>query len=47
WVRERLPLLCAQDGSLLAAGDVVLADGFQRQLAEAGLKLRWRCPDHA
>ena len=47
WVRERLPLLCAQDGSLLAAGDVVLADGFKRQLAEAGLELRWRCPDHA
>ena len=47
WVRERLPLLCAADGSVLAAGDVVLADGFQRQLAGTGLRLRWRCPDHA
>ena len=44
WVRERLPLLCAADGSVLAAGDMVLADGFERHLTGRGLRLRWRCP---
>ena len=47
WVRERLPLLCAADGRVLAAGDLVLSAGFERGLARAGLKLRWRCPAHA
>lgn len=42
WVRERLPLLSAPDGSLLAAGDVVLSAQFQRQLEQAGLRLHWR-----
>ena len=47
WVRERMPLLCAADGTVLAAGDVVMSGWLERQLADAGLRLRWRCPDHA
>lgn len=47
WVRERLPLLCAADGSVLAAGDLILSESFERALVRAGLELRWRCPDHA
>lgn len=42
WVRERLPLLSAADGSLLAAGDLVLSAAFDRQLRTCGLRLSWR-----
>ena len=42
WVRERLPLISAPDGSLLAAGDLALSSRFSQQLAHAGLRLTWR-----
>src|SRR5690606_20425831 len=42
WVRERLPLLSAADGALLAAGDVVFSAALERQLRRAGLRLLWR-----
>ncbi|MGY0559196.1 tRNA lysidine(34) synthetase TilS [Luteimonas sp. A277] len=42
WVRERLPLLSAKDGSLLAAADVALSSSFKQQLGHAGLRLTWQ-----
>jgi tRNA(Ile)-lysidine synthase len=41
WVRERLPLLFAGDGTLLAAGDLVFDGEFARWLRDAGLRLEW------
>lgn len=46
WQRERMPLLCSSDGTVLAAGDVVVSAALERELAGAGVRLRWRCPDH-
>ena len=46
WRRERMPLLCSSDGTVLAAGDVVVSAALERELAGAGVRLRWRCPDH-
>lgn len=45
WLRAELPILRAQDGAVLAAGDLVVSHVLERQLAGAGLRLRWRCPD--
>jgi len=39
WLRERLPLLHATDGTLLAAGDLVLADAWHAHAN--GRQLRW------
>lgn len=47
WLRECMPLLCAADGTVLAAGDVVVSAQLERHLADTGLRLRWHCPDHA
>ncbi|HEY9144587.1 MAG TPA: tRNA lysidine(34) synthetase TilS [Arenimonas sp.] len=41
WERERLPLLSHPDGTLLAAGDLLLAGSFQDWLAARGTRLRW------
>ncbi len=41
WVRERLPLLSAADGTLLAAGDLVLSAAFEAWSRGAGRRLRW------
>lgn len=41
WERERLPLLSHPDGSLLAAGDLLVAGEFQDWLATHGTRLRW------
>lgn len=41
WQRERLPLLFATDGELLAAGDLLLSARMQRWLHERGATLRW------
>ena len=46
WLRERMPVLCAADGTVLAAGDMVVSAQLERQLADTGLRLCWRCPDH-
>ena len=40
--RERLPLLSHPDGTLLAAGDLMLAGGFQDWLATHETRLRWQ-----
>ena len=42
WERERLPLLSHPDGTLLAAGDLMLAGGFQDWLATHETRLRWQ-----
>jgi tRNA(Ile)-lysidine synthase len=42
WLRRRLPLLRAPDEELLAAGDAVLSDRWQREVAARGMSLRWR-----
>lgn len=42
WERERLPLLSDHAGRLLAAGDLVLADDFDRWLRARGARLAWR-----
>ncbi|MAL03685.1 MAG: tRNA lysidine(34) synthetase TilS [Arenimonas sp.] len=41
WERCRLPLLSHPDGSLLAAGDLLVAGEFQDWLAARGTRLRW------
>ncbi|HST45161.1 MAG TPA: tRNA lysidine(34) synthetase TilS [Luteimonas sp.] len=41
WLRTRMPLLCAADGRLLAAGDRILADGVEAGLRTLGLRLAW------
>ena len=41
WRRERLPLLFASDGELLAAGDLLLSARMQHWLRERGAALRW------
>lgn len=41
WQRLRLPLLCAPDGRVLAAGDRLLSAGFDAWLREHGARLRW------
>lgn len=45
WTRDRLPLLYAADGELLAAGDLVLAPAFAERLRAADARLRWSPPD--
>jgi tRNA(Ile)-lysidine synthase len=45
WTRDRLPLLHAPDGELLAAGDLALAPDFAARLRAAGSRLRWSPPD--
>jgi tRNA(Ile)-lysidine synthase len=42
WQRERLPLLFATDGELLAAGDRLLSARLQSWLRDRGATLRWR-----
>jgi len=42
WLRRRLPLLHAPDDELLAAGDVVFSERWQRDVGAHGLHLRWR-----
>ncbi|MDQ2702796.1 MAG: tRNA lysidine(34) synthetase TilS [Pseudomonadota bacterium] len=42
WLRERLPLLSAGDGSVLAAGDLALADGFDQWLRGHGASIAWQ-----
>jgi tRNA(Ile)-lysidine synthase len=41
WERVRLPLLSHPDGTLLAAGDLLLASSFHDWLADRGTKFRW------
>lgn len=41
WERERLPLLFAQDGELLAAGDLVISARLDSLCREQGLRLVW------
>ncbi len=41
WVRAHLPLLSGHDGTLLAAGDLVHAAGFDAWLRGNGARLRW------
>ena len=41
WQRERLPLLFASDGELLAAGDLLLSARMDQWLRERGAALRW------
>lgn len=41
WLRRGLPLLRAADDELLAAGDAILSDRWQRQCGARGLRLRW------
>lgn len=44
WERRRLPLLSASDGSLLAAGNVVVSDAFTDWLRQRGLRLHHARP---
>ena len=41
WLRRRVPLLHAPDDELLAAGDAILSERWQRACAPRGLLLRW------
>jgi tRNA(Ile)-lysidine synthase len=41
WLRRRVPLLRAPDDELLAAGDTVLSERWQRAAEASGLVLRW------
>ena len=41
WERERLPLLFASDGELLAAGDLLLSARMESWLRERAATLRW------
>lgn len=41
WLRRGLPLLRAADDELLAAGDAILSERWQRQCGARGLRLRW------
>jgi tRNA(Ile)-lysidine synthase len=41
WLRRRVPLLHAPDDELLAAGDAVLSERWQRACAQGGLRLHW------
>jgi tRNA(Ile)-lysidine synthase len=42
WLRDRLPLLFAPDGELLAAGDLLLSARMQQWLHERGAALHWQ-----
>lgn len=42
WERERLPLLYAPDGELLAAGDLAISARLAAWLRDNGLRLRWQ-----
>ena len=44
WERQRIPLLFAGDGELLAAGDVVIGARLQAWCEPRGLDLRWQRP---
>jgi tRNA(Ile)-lysidine synthase len=41
WIRARMPLLFADDGQLLAAGDAVLSAWMEAWLRSCGAGLRW------
>lgn len=41
WLRARMPLLSSPDGDLLAAGDRILAHGFEAGLRRHGVRLAW------
>lgn len=43
WHRDRLPLLSASDGELLAAGDAILSARMAGWLRERGARLCWTC----
>lgn len=42
WERERLPLLSAPEGGVLAIGDLAYAAPFDRWLREKGARLHWQ-----
>jgi tRNA(Ile)-lysidine synthase len=42
WLRARLPLLCAPDGQVLAAGDAIVSASLHAWLQARGATLRWR-----
>lgn len=44
WDRERLPLLFAHDGELLAAGDIAFSERFEEWLGANATTLVWRRP---
>ena len=44
WEREHLPLLSAEDGSVLAAGDRIVSATLARWLQEHGARLAWQPP---
>jgi tRNA(Ile)-lysidine synthase len=46
WERERLPLLCDREGTVLAAGDRLLAAPLEAWLRVRDAKLRWTPPSH-
>ncbi|HKN77920.1 MAG TPA: tRNA lysidine(34) synthetase TilS [Lysobacter sp.] len=46
WERERLPLLCDREGTVLAAGDRLLASPLDAWLRARDAKLRWTPPSH-
>ena len=42
WQRERLPLLVAADGEVLAAGDVIISARLDQFCRDACVQLHWR-----
>jgi tRNA(Ile)-lysidine synthase len=44
WLRRRLPLLRAADDELLAAGDRIVSDRWQREAGTRGFRLLWTPP---
>ena len=45
WVRARMPLLSARDGTVLAAGDLAVSARLDAWLRGSGLRLRWTTAD--
>lgn len=45
WERQRMPLLSARDGTLLAAGDAALSGAFADWLHARGARLHWQRAD--
>lgn len=44
WEREHLPVLCAADGEVVAAGDLVYSADFDAWLRQTGARLHWQPP---
>jgi len=44
WLRDHLPLLCEDNGQVLAAGDQIISARLAQWLAQHQARLHWQCP---